>query len=140
MVVNATRRIAACFTFTLSVALALTLFVAQTGATYPDAGGGYEGWTAEEVVGALTNPHHVQVAHGGGYLYTVADNGNTVWFYRTANEDNLNLSYMCALDTVGTNAARNAYIDASGDYVVVSWNERIGGIWSLVIKLSLIHI
>ncbi len=127
-----------CSVFTLSVALALTLLAVQTGATYPDSGGGYEGWTAEETVG-LSGPHHVQLAHAGGYLYMVADQGSNMHFYRTDNVMALSFEYIGMLDHYSGNAARNAYIDASDKYVVVSWTEQIGGIWSLVIKCSWDH-
>jgi hypothetical protein len=123
----------------LLLALALPVLLAAAGkpiaGAYPGPESGRDGWTAERAV-SLGNPRQAQVAHGGGYLYMVADNGSDVSFYRAPDELSLDWSLVRCMDVDKSRQAADAYIAASGNYVAVSFKEVIGGRWALVVRCS----
>ena len=120
----------------LLLPLGLALLTSQPVASYPTPSGTYEGWTAEADLG-LANPRHVQIASSGGWLYAVYDRGSDVYFRRTNDLEGLTgWSSPVKMDTAGADTACDAYIDASGRYVAVSFKEVVNGRWSLVVKCS----
>ena len=102
---------------------------------YPGPGTGYGGWTAEAALD-LANPRHVQMAAGGGKLYLVADDGADTWFYRATDPGTLNWTRVRQMDYNPPWTARDAYLDARGDDVVVSWKEHANGKWALFLATS----
>lgn len=120
---------------TMALCLGLLAAGAQLAGSYPGPGSGFEGWTAEKAVGPTT-PRHVQIAHGGGYLHMVADNGNHVYYYRADNENTLNWSLIGYLDVDSNRSAADPYIATSGSYVVVSWKEYVGSTWAMAVAVS----
>ncbi|MEJ5186313.1 MAG: DUF5719 family protein [Candidatus Geothermincolales bacterium] len=103
--------------------------------SYPGPGDGYRGWTGEVIL-PMENPHHVQVASAGGYLYLVADNGSDVYFYRATDREGLAFGAGTLMDRVQRREARDPYLAAWGKYVAVGWKEFNDTRWSHVIAFS----
>jgi len=117
---------------------ALCLAPGKGAYAYPPAGEGYAGWTAESTVG-LAGACHVQTAAGSSHLYMAADNGYDIYFYWAADKEVLGWDCRGLLDYNPAATARDAYLDAEGSCVAVSWKENAGSTWYLVVALSLDH-
>ncbi|MGQ9537070.1 MAG: Ig-like domain-containing protein [Actinomycetota bacterium] len=105
---------------------------------YPGPGDGYRGWSAEAVID-LPNPRHVQMAHGGGYLYLVADDGADVYLYRATDLNRLDWHLVKQMDVDPRRLACDAYLEAREDCLALSWKELVAGRWALVIAISFDH-
>ncbi|RJP26895.1 MAG: hypothetical protein C4536_14925 [Actinobacteria bacterium] len=136
---TAKRRLTIYLLFILALALALPLVGVQPAASYPPAGTGFEGWTAESIPPNAYYGYHAQMARGDSYLYLAAEapgNGN-VNFWKCSDTGTLAWAEAGNLDAWGPNAACDPYIDAEGTYVAVSWKEVMGiGKWATVVAVS----
>jgi len=116
--------------------LAASLAGSQMAGSYPGAGTGFEGWTAEFRQGP-GDPRHVQIAASGGHLYQVCDSGSDIVFRRTGSMSALGgWTGLKKLDIGWEATARDAYIDACGSVVVVSFKELMGSKWATVVRVS----
>ncbi len=132
---KAKRRILAILVISLALATLLVALGVESASSYPSAasGGEYRGWSGETAFGV--NPRHVQTACANGRLYAVYDNGSDVSFC-SSTDGGMAFSAAVTLDYASGNAARDAYVAASGSSVAISWKETTGGKEALVVAIS----
>ncbi|RJX22792.1 MAG: hypothetical protein C4575_00665 [Desulforudis sp.] len=122
----------------LGIALMLPLVSMQPAESYPPAGTGFNGWTAEATAPNAYYGYHAQLAKGDSYIYMIAEapgNGG-VGLWKASDTNTLNWTYAGLMDTSEPTYAADPYIDAEGSYVVASWKEHNGSTWGLVVAVS----
>lgn len=132
------RRLTIYLLLILGMALALPLVAMQPAGSYPPAGTGFTGWTAEATAPNAYYGYHAQLAKGDSYMYMIAEapgNGG-VNLWKASDTNTLNWAYAGLMDTSEPTYAADPYIDAEGTYVAASWKEHNGSTWGLVVAVS----
>ena len=108
------RRLTIYLLFILGMALALPLAVMQPAGSYPPAGTGFTGWTAEATAPNAYYGYHAQLAKGDSYMYMIAEApGNSgVGLWKASDTNTLNWAYAGLMDTSEPTYAADPYIDA----------------------------